>query len=243
MRYSAAGLLIAILGSALALEAQPRELPAPAKAADRPDWVVEGVPDSVWILVEASTGVEDDERRRLLDRAEGHARSALQGHETDVGRRFGLAIVLGSRANTEGGKTKVQAASQLHQELETILGLDPEHARAHHLIGRLHAGVRRMNRVTRWLATNLLGGGELKKATWDEAERHLRFAEEHAPEVTDHHLQLANLFRDTDREEAALQEVIHVLERPARSPMEEAVLSEARRLLADLGYGHIDFAR
>ena len=69
----------------------------------RPAWVVDGVPDSVWILVEASTATdEDDDMKALLRRAELHARTALVDHADDVGRRFALAVVLGLRANREG---------------------------------------------------------------------------------------------------------------------------------------------
>ena len=84
-----------------------------------------------------------------------------------------------------------------------------------------------MGRVTRWIATNLLGGGELKKATWKEAERNLVFAEQRDPDVPDHHMQLANLYRDTHRPELALREVDHVLVLSAVSPMEELVHAEA----------------
>lgn len=194
----------------------------------RPAWVVDGVPDSVWILVEASTAtVEEDDMKALLGRAEAHARIALVDDVDDVERRFALAVVLGLRADREGARTKVRLAADLHRELETILGADPDHARARHMMGRLHAGVRRMNGITRWIATNLLGGGELKKATWEEAERNLTFAEERVPEVSEHHLQLANLYVDTDRPELALQELEHVFQLSATSPMELATWDEA----------------
>ena len=194
----------------------------------RPAWVVDGVPDSVWILVEASTAtVEEDDMKALLGRAEAHARIALVDDVDDVERRFALAVVLGLRADREGARTKVRLAADLHRELETILGADPDHARARHMMGRLHAGVRRMNGITRWIATNLLGGGELKKATWEEAERNLTFAEQRVPEVSEHHLQLANLYSDTDRPELAFQELEHVFQIPATSPMELATWDEA----------------
>jgi hypothetical protein len=92
-----------------------------------------------------------------------------------------------------------------------------------------------MNRITRWIATNLLGGDELKKATWEEAERNLAFAEAQIPEVAEHHLQLANLYRDTDRRDLALVEVEHVLALPATTPMEIATREEATELKEKLG--------
>lgn len=87
--------------------------------------------------------------------------------------------------------------------------------------------MRRSNWLTRWIATNLLGGGELKKATWEAAEEHLSFAEQQAPKVSGHHLQLAALYADTDRLGLALQELEHVFPWPVVSPIERFVWDEA----------------
>ena len=228
MKSMALGLIAVILAAEQALQAQ--DIP-PVSTQSPPAWVVDGVPDSVWILVEASMATDDgDDAKALLRRAEAHAGAALEDQTDDIGRRFALAVVLGMRANSEGGRTKVNAASELHVQLDTILQQDPDHARARHMLGRLHAGVRRMNGFTRWIATNLLGGGVLKEATWEEAERNLTYAEQRVPEVSEHHLQLANLYADTERPELALQELEHVLQMPRTSPMEEAAWEEALAL-------------
>ncbi|MEX2049593.1 MAG: hypothetical protein WEB90_08460 [Gemmatimonadota bacterium] len=201
----------------------------------RPDWATERVPDTIWILVERATDTRDEEgAKSLLREAEAHARASVEDDPGDIGRRYAFAVVLGLRANTEGGQTKVRAASALHDQLEEILGADPDHVGARHMLGRLHAGVRRMNGVTRWLATNLLGGGALKKATWELAEEHLAFAEQHAPGVADHHLQLARLYSETGRPQLATRELEHVLSIPARTVLELAVLEEAQALLDEL---------
>jgi hypothetical protein len=217
-----------ILMSILALSTLSAQIPLPITTEERPAWVVDGVPDSVWMLVEASIEADEEDRTEdLLKRAETHARAAIEDHVDDVGPQFALAVVLGLRTEIEGGRTQAKTSSELHRELEAILEFDPQHARARHMLGRLHAAVRRMGRITRWIATNLLGGGELKKATWETAEGHLSFAEQQVPEVSAHHLQLANLYADTDREEPALQELEHVFPLSAASPMEWAVWDEA----------------
>jgi len=210
---------------------------APAAAQDgpsataRPAWVEAGVPETVWVLVESALAESDKDRTKtMLKEAEVQARSAIVGHEREVGRRYALAVVLGLRTEREGGKTKIGLASEMKTELDATLVLDPTHARARHLRGRLNAAVLRMSRLTRWLATSLLGGGELKKATWQQAESDLVFAENKVPEVSDHHLQLANLYRDTKRPELARVELEHVLAMPFRSTMETAVHDEALKL-------------
>jgi hypothetical protein len=202
---------------------------------EKPAWVVGDVPDTVWILMETAVAASDENQMKaLLGEAEGHARAAVVGQEENVGRRFALAAVLGMRADREGGRSKVKAASALHDELNVVLTLDPEHAQAHYMMGRLHAGVRRMNGVTRWLATNLLGGATLKQASWEQAEYHLTLAEGRAPEVPDHHLQLARVYRDTGRPQLALPELDHVLAMQVTSPMEQEARAEALQIQAEI---------
>ena len=237
---NANGMILAILLGAFVLP--PAAAQQAQRSTERPSWVVDGVPDTVLVLVEASASASEDEQaKELLREAEIHARRGIRGHPDDLGPRFGLAVVLGLRANREGGRAQVLAAAELQKELAVILALDPYHARARHMLGRLHAGVRRMNRASRWIAINLLGGGELKKATWEEAERNLAFAAEHAPEVADHHLQLANLYRDTGRPELAVAELERVLALTPTSPLEEDVMKEAikvKKKLEDDGISH-----
>ncbi len=83
--------IIAMLPAGGAVVAQePGEPPR-----ERPAWVVDGVPNTVWLLVEASRATDDDgEMKDLLKGAETHARASAEGHEDDVGRRFALAVVL-----------------------------------------------------------------------------------------------------------------------------------------------------
>lgn len=208
----------------------------PVAESARPAWVVDGVPDAVWMAVEGAIAAKDkDKTRQLLKGAEVEARAAVEGHEGEVGRRFALAVVLGLRADREGGKTKVAIASELKKELDATLALDPDHGRARHMRGRLNAGILRMNRVTRWIATSVLGGAELKKATWPGAELDLAFAEITVPEVSDHHLQLGYLYRDTKRSDLALLEVEHVLALPRRTALERTVYDEALKLKEKLG--------
>ncbi len=233
-RGALSGLLIA--GAvATGVGAQVNDAAGQPGRMEKPAWVVGDVPDTVWILMETAVATPDEERmKELLLEAEDHARTAVVGNEDNVGRRFALAAVLGMRADREGGRTKVKAAAALHDELKVVLELDSEHAQAHYMMGRLHAGVRRMNGVVRWLATNLLGGDTLKQASWEEAERHLTFAAANAPEVPDHHLQLARVYRDTGRPEMALPVLDHVLSMDVTSPMEREARAEALQIQAEI---------
>jgi hypothetical protein len=92
-----------------------------------------------------------------------------------------------------------------------------------------------MSGLTRWFATRLMGGAKLADATWASAEENLRFAEVHAPAVADHHLQLALLYRDTDRPELAAEELGHVFALEPHNALERAVFEEALEVRSELG--------
>jgi len=208
-----------------------------AGAADqrRPSWATDSVSDTVVTLVERATETNDGHLgKELLIEAERHARASLAGGD-DIGRRYALAVVLGLRAQAEDGRGKVQAAAALYEELGAILAVEPNHPGARHMLGRLHAGICSMNRVTRWLATQLVGGDVLRRATWEAAEENLAYAEGRAPDVADHHLQLALLYRDTGRPKLAAEEVGHALRIQPRNALERSVHAEALEVRSELG--------
>lgn len=170
----------------------------------------------------------------LLAAEEATARDAVARNPRSVDLRYALAVVLGLRADREGGRTKVRAAAALYDQLRVILAMDPGHVGAHHLMGRLEAGVMRMNRMTRWLAIHLLGGNSLKGASWAGAERNLAFAVARAPDVPDYRYELAHLYEDTGRPGLALVEARKVLAMDPSSALEGTVHAKAAALVARL---------
>jgi len=182
----------------------------------------------------ASGGTHEYAPECLLSAADTVAREAVGEDPGSVERRYALAVVLGLEAEREGGRAKVRAASALYDQLQAILAMDPEHVGAHHLMGRLQAGVMRMDRVTRWLATHLLGGGILKRASWSAAEQNLAYAAEEAPSVPDYGYELAHLYEDTGRPGMALEEAQRVLVMDPSAALEPTVHAKAAALVMRL---------
>jgi hypothetical protein len=170
----------------------------------------------------------------LLSAADTVAREAVDKDPGSVERRYALAVVLGLEADREGGRAKVRAAAALYDQLKALLVMDPSHVGAHHLMGRLQAGVMRMDRVTRWLATHLLGGGILKGASWEAAEQNLAYAVAEAPAVPDYGYELAHLYEDTGRPGMALAEARRVLALDPSAALEPTVHAKAAALVTRL---------
>jgi len=152
---------------------------------------------------------------------------------TDIDAQYALAAVLGSRAEVEGGRTLVKTAQALHAQTLHVLSLDPDHGGAQYLMGRLHAGVMRMDRVTRFVAIRLLGGGALSGASWGEARARLEAAVMDDPCVPDHHYELARLYAERGDRNLAISQLEQLDDLTPSAPF-ASVFERASELLDEL---------
>lgn len=178
--------------------------------------------------------MERDPARALLSDLQDQVESDAAARPTDVELQYVLATVIGVRAEVEKGRSKVRAANAVYRQVAVVLALDPEHAGAQHLLGRLHAGVMRMDRITRFIATRLLGGGELSGASWEEARRLLESAVAGDPCIADHHYELARLYADRGEQSAARQQIEQMLRMGGSQTRDRVVVSRAMKLLEEL---------
>jgi tetratricopeptide (TPR) repeat protein len=175
-----------------------------------------------------------DERKALIIRARGYAERATTRAPDEVEGHYWLSVTSGLLAEEEGGRTKIRLAEQAWDESSWVLEVDPMHAGAHHIQGRLHAAVMRLNRVLRFLARRLLGGDVLGEASWDNAEYHLRLAAELAPKAPVHHLELGVAYMDLDREDEARAAFEDAVSAVPHYPADRRYMARAAELLAEL---------
>lgn len=185
--------------------------------------------------VASAVPVEDeDAKRSLLLSAETQADSALT-LQPRVEALYWRAAAKALRADLEEGRRQIALASEVHEEARAILSVEPEHAGAHHLLGRLHAAVMRLGTFKRFFAVRLLSGGALAGASWESAEAHFRRALEAEPDRVEHKLELANLLADTHREAEARPLLEDVVSAASCSAVVAFVQKKARARLAELG--------
>ena len=159
--------------------------------------------------------------------------AAARPHDVQV--QYLLAASMGLRADVEGGRERIRAAQELYSQAHRVLVLEPDHAGAQYLLGRLHAAVMRLDKVTRFLAKRLVGGAALSEASWEEAQRLMEAAASGDPCTPEYHYELARLYAERgDHQRAALQlETLFRYEREATS----AVGRKAQVLYAELTRG------
>lgn len=138
----------------------------------------------------------DAERERYYARGEQLARLAVKANPASADAHFVLAKALGRVALSKGKRDKVKYAGSVHDEVHEALRLDQTHAGALHVLGMWNAEIMRLSRIERWAARNLLGGGVLGEANWDNAQTYLERAAAIESNRITHRLDLAAVYAD-----------------------------------------------
>lgn len=175
-------------------------------------------------------------RDAWLQRAEEAARAAVALDSTHVDATYWLAAALGLRADIAGGRSKISLAREAHLYATRALELDPDHPGANHIVGRLHAGARRLSWLNRLIARGLGLGEILGEASWESAERHMRTAAEREPDQLVHPYDLGKLLLEQRIDEEEGRAILEDLAaRTPRHDLDALYVHRAGEALAKLG--------
>lgn len=198
--------------------------------------------DALWKSAEATidvaaqlTGPSQAHRRDSLYLvARDYAARAIRADSDDAQGHFELAQALGRYARDVSGIERVRYGRTIYDEAARALALDPRHDGAEHVLGAWHAEVMRLAGVTRLLARTALGARFLGRASWDSATAHLERAVALRPNFIYHRLDLARVYLDLHRDDAAREQLEHIATLPVTDVMDPAYKREAEKLLARL---------
>ena len=179
---------------------------------------------------------EDDEdaRKPLLMEAERYARAAAQVAPDEAQGWFLVAASIGLQAQYESTRKQVRMAGEMLSMATTALDRDPNHAGAHHVIGRLNLEAMSLSGMARIIATHLYGSALLRSASWAEAESHLRRAAELEPDALYHRLWLARLHEERGEEDDARRVLEELLTHDPADELDRIILADAAEDLDEL---------
>jgi tetratricopeptide (TPR) repeat protein len=194
-----------------------------------------------WLITAANDAVDKGEfnpsaeqRTELYRSAESYARRAVAANPNDAEGHFQLARAIGRNAQTMGSRDRVKYAAVVRDEALAALKLNPKHAGALHVMGVWNAEVMRLNRFTRMIAKNLLGGKVFNEASWDNAQRYMEEAVAVEPDRITHHLDLGMVYADRDMKDKARQEFEWIEKAPIVDYNDRNYKEVAARRLKDL---------
>jgi tetratricopeptide (TPR) repeat protein len=177
-------------------------------------------------ILDRATRYDDEAALDYLIRVRDSVEAVVRDGDADD--LFVLAAVRGAEATLEGGTSQVRAAEAAFRHSQRVLELEPGHAGAAYVLGRLNAGVMRTSRITRFLASRLMGGDALGDASWDEARRLLEIAVEARPCDAEYRYELGRVYADLDLVDLALEQLDHAVGSPDRGSRARAAKDAAR---------------
>lgn len=144
---------------------------------------------------------EADEKKRegFYAKATGYARTSIAVDSAGSEGNFAMARALGRTALTLGARDRVKYAKDVRNYALRALAADPKHPGAMHVMGVWNAEVMRLNSVVRMFAKTVLGGAVFGEASWASATKYMEQSVALDPARAVHHLDLARVYRDTDR--------------------------------------------
>ncbi len=138
-------------------------------------------------------------REQYYQHASEYARRAIAADPAGAEGYFGLSRALGRIAQSVSPKERVKYAADIRKNALRTLEIDPSHAGAMHVMGVWNAEVMRLNSFARVFAKTFVGGKVFDTASWAEATRYMEASVKADPARLVHHLDLARIYRDTDR--------------------------------------------
>ncbi len=175
----------------------------------------------------------DEEAAAAFERAAASALAAVELAPDEAEPHYWAAAARGLHADREGGRSKISLASEAHEHTLQALEIAPLHGGANHVLGRLHAGAKRLGFASRMIA-GLLGLGDiLDEASWESAERRMRLAVERDPSLLVHHVELGKLLLHLDQVEEGTAILNDVVARTPRHETDAFYMAKAADALAE----------
>ena len=174
----------------------------------------------------------EDQQLEFYRRAEAYAVRSISSDSTKSEGHTWRAVALGSVAMFEGSKGKVRLCTEIKQELDRAIELNPRDDVAFSVLGSFYKSLGDVSWFERQLAALFLG--DLPEGGYDESENALKRAIALAPRVIRHHFELGTLYMELERNEEALKEFRQVLSLPLLLASDTSRQTSAAGFIEDL---------
>lgn len=174
-------------------------------------------------------------RDARIERALILARQLATDAPLDADAHYWLGVALGLKTEYAGRFAKLTSGKACYEATARALELDPDHAGAHELLGRIHAGVMRLPWIVRKLGGSLGMNDALGQASWESAEEHFVRSAELDPRAISPRLELGKLLTDRERPDEARAWLEQALEIAPAGDVDALMQEEASALLGGSG--------
>ena len=175
----------------------------------------------------------DRERQVVNVKALEYAERAIVEHPKSPGGYLALCISKGRLGLFMDNKTKVKLAKEAQEAATTAIRLGPDNDVAHHLMGRWHYEMSKLNVVVRTIV-RVMYGTSLAPGTKEEALESYKKAVELAPNRLIHHVETGRVLLELGQKDEAKRYLEEALEKDIEDINAWQTRFDAEELLAKI---------
>jgi tetratricopeptide (TPR) repeat protein len=162
-----------------------------------------------------------------------YSQKAIQLNPSGADGYYTMAVATGRLAMSQSGREKVNSVKEIRSNVERALSLNPNHARAWHVLGKWHYEVSNLGMFEK-AALRIVYGG-LPSASLKESIRCYERARAIEPEFALNFLELAKAYHQNDQNEKALECLRRLQTLSNRTGDDAHIKSEGAKLLKEWG--------
>jgi len=194
--------------------------------------------DALWNIVMLHTSIGHRQTRSSAeeahyDEAFEYAKILREAHPEEAGSYFAYAAAVGRKAQSVGARERIRLSTEIRENAEKAVELDPEYSRAWNVLGNWHHRAANLSRLER-LAANALFGGAPEGASNDSARAAFDRAIELDPHFILYYHDKAEFLITIGEKDEARRVLEKGLERDIATSDDERWKSNMREMLADL---------
>ncbi|MBN1872450.1 MAG: tetratricopeptide repeat protein [Candidatus Omnitrophica bacterium] len=172
------------------------------------------------------------EIKEYYKRSYEYAERAVKSNENGVDGVIYLAESAGKLSKVENAEEKVRLSKVIKDSAEKAIKLDSNNFKPYFILGVWHLNVSTAGWLEKQFAEAFLGG--LQDSSLEEAEKNLKKSIELDPDFIESYYQLALLYKETDNEELAIENLEKALRCTVDTAKKEEIKEKSEKLLKKL---------
>jgi len=172
-------------------------------------------------------------KRLYIESSFSFAKRAILADSTNADANYAMAMASGKMIDVETeNKKMIELVKDLKRYAEKALSINPDHAKAHYILGKWHYEMANLSGIKK-IAVKVLYGG-LPGGDMDSAIDHMEKCKILEPYFAANYLDLAKAYKDNRNPTKAIEVLTILVKLPTRTTDDVALKAEGNKLLESL---------
>lgn len=171
------------------------------------------------------------EKQEFFNNARIYAQAAIKVNPAGADGYYTLAVAMGRMALTQSGREKVNSVKEIRSNAEHAIRLNPNHAKAWHVLGKWHYEVANLGMFEKAALRVVYGG--LPAASFSESIKAYERARQLEPWFLLNYLELAKALDGADQRPKAIEYLKKLSALPNKTADDPRIKESAARLMKE----------